>query len=220
VRGKVNLAYLLGVVLAVGTLVPGEPFLLVRSYVVPHYLREVVLIVLAGLSLSTTPASVRQANQFTFAAIAEVAALFLGIFITMQAPIEILRATGPRLGLSQPWQFFWASGGLSSFLDNAPTYVVFFETADSLTHAPGEGILMLLNGDYIRADLLAAISLGAVFMGANTYIGNGPNFMVKAIAEQRGVKMPSFFGYMLYSIGVLIPVFLLLTLVFFVWRLV
>jgi Na+/H+ antiporter NhaD/arsenite permease-like protein len=137
----------------------------------------------------------------------------------MQAPIEILQAKGPSLGLSKPWQFFWASGGLSSFLDNAPTYVVFFETANSLTHAPGEGILQLLSGHYIRTDLLVAVSLGAVFMGANTYIGNGPNFMVKTIAEERGIRMPSFFGYMLYSIGILIPLFLLVTILFFVMKL-
>ena len=148
-----------------------------------------------------------------------MAALFLGIFITMQAPIEILQAKGASLGLTKPWEFFWASGGLSSFLDNAPTYVVFFETANSLTHAPGEGILQLLSGHYIRADLLVAVSLGAVFMGANTYIGNGPNFMVKTIAEERGIRMPSFFGYMLYSIGILIPLFLLVTILFFVMKL-
>jgi len=219
IRGKRNLLYLLGVVLAVALLIPGEPLLFLRSFVAPEYLREVVMLALVGLSLLTTPREVRQANQFTFAAIAEVAALFLGIFVTMQAPIEILQARGPSLGLSKPWQFFWASGGLSSFLDNAPTYVVFFETANSLTHAPGEGILQLLSGHYIRTDLLVAVSLGSVFMGANTYIGNGPNFMVKTVAEERGVKMPSFFGYMLYSIGILIPLFLLVTILYFVMEL-
>jgi Na+/H+ antiporter NhaD/arsenite permease-like protein len=117
--------------------------------------------------------------------------------------------------LTHPWQFFWAAGGLSSFLDNAPTYLVFFQIADSLTHAGGPGILQLLGGNFIRTDLLAALSLGAVFMGANTYIGNGPNFMVKTIAEQRGIRMPSFFGYMFYSIAILIPLFLLVTVIFF-----
>jgi len=217
--GKRNLLYLLGVILAVGLLIPGKPLMFLRSFVVPEFLREAVMLALAGLSMLTTPREVRQANQFTFAAIGEVAALFLGIFITMQAPIEILQGKGPSLGLSKPWQFFWASGGLSSFLDNAPTYVVFFETANSLTHAPGEGILQLLSGHYIRTDLLVAVSLGAVFMGANTYIGNGPNFMVKTIAEERGIRMPSFFGYMLYSIGILIPLFLLVTILFFVMKL-
>jgi Na+/H+ antiporter NhaD/arsenite permease-like protein len=217
-KGKRNLLYLLGVVLAVGLLIPGKAFVFPRSFVVPEHLREAVLLALAGLSMLTTPGEVRRANRFTFSAIGEVAALFLGIFITMQAPIEILHAQGPSLGLTAPWQFFWASGGLSSFLDNAPTYLVFFETANSLTNAPGHGILNLLSGQYIRADLLVAVSLGAVFMGANTYIGNGPNFMVKTIAEERGVKMPSFFGYMLYSVGVLIPLFLLVTIVFFVMK--
>lgn len=218
-KGKRNLLYLLGVVLAVGLLIPGKPLPFLPSVLVPEYLREAVMLALVGLSMLTTPRVVRQANQFTFSAIAEVAALFLGIFVTMQAPIEILQAMGPSLGLSKPWQFFWVTGGLSSFLDNAPTYVVFFETANSLTHAPGQGILQLLSGHFIRTDLLVAVSLGSVFMGANTYIGNGPNFMVKTVAEERGIRMPSFFGYMLYSIGVLIPLFLLVTILYFVMAL-
>ena len=217
-RGRRNFLYLLGVVLAVAFLIPGKPLPLTSSLVVPEFLREAVLLALAGLSMITTPREHRLTNRFTFATIGEVAALFLGIFITMQAPIEILQARGPALGLSHPWQFFWATGVLSSFLDNAPTYVVFFETADSLTHAAGPGILQLLSGHFIREDLLIAISLGAVFMGANTYIGNGPNFMVKSVAEERGVAMPGFFGYMLYSVVVLVPLFLLVTLVFFVWK--
>ncbi|MCX5684479.1 MAG: sodium:proton antiporter [Planctomycetota bacterium] len=218
VRGKINLVYLLGVVLAVALLVPGEPLVFYRGFIVPPYLREGVMLAVAALSLLTTPRGLREANQFTFSAIAEVAALFLGIFITMQAPIEMLRVCGPTLGMTEPWQFFWASGGLSSFLDNAPTYVVFFETANSLTTSPGQGIMELADGQFIRLDLLVAVSLGAVFMGANTYIGNGPNFMVKAIAEERGIRMPSFFGYMLYSVGILIPIFLALTFVFFVLK--
>jgi Na+/H+ antiporter NhaD/arsenite permease-like protein len=214
-KGKRNFLYLLGVVLATGLLIPGKPFVLMPSFLVPEHLREAVLLCLVALSLATTPRDIRRANQFTFSAMAEVAALFLGIFITMQAPLEILRVKGPSMGLTQPWQFFWATGSLSSFLDNAPTYLVFFEIADSLTRAPGAGILQLFGGNFIRTDLLAALSLGAVFMGANTYIGNGPNFMVKTIAEQRGIKMPSFFGYMLYSIAILIPLFLLVTVIFF-----
>jgi Na+/H+ antiporter NhaD/arsenite permease-like protein len=213
-RGRRNLLYLLGVVLAVGLLVPERPLAFLPSFLVPHYFREAVLLALAGLSLWTTPGDLRRANRFTFAAIGEVAALFLGIFITMHAPLEILYARGPSLGLSHPWQFFWASGTLSSFLDNAPTYVVFFETANSLTHAPGAGVLQLLSGHYIRQDLLAAVSLGSVFMGANTYIGNGPNFMVKALAEERGVRMPGFFAYMLYSVLILVPLFGVVTVVF------
>jgi Na+/H+ antiporter NhaD/arsenite permease-like protein len=113
------------------------------------------------------------------------------------------------LGLTEPAHFFWATGALSSFLDNAPTYVVFFETARTLG---GENLVP--PGTGVAHDLLVAVSLGAVFMGANTYIGNGPNFMVRAIAEKRGIKMPSFFGYMLYSGCILIPLFILVTFIF------
>jgi Na+/H+ antiporter NhaD/arsenite permease-like protein len=178
-------------------------------------MRELVMLAFVGLSLLTTPRGVREDNRFNYAAIFEVAALFIGIFITMQVPLAVLNVKGAQLGMDQPWQFFWATGSLSSFLDNAPTYLVFFQTANALTHAPGPGIFQLLDGNFIRTDLLVAISLGAVFMGANTYIGNGPNFMVRAIAEQSGVRMPSFGGYMLYSGAVLIPVFVVVTLVFF-----
>lgn len=213
IAGKVNLLYLAGVVLVVGLFVPSQrlPW---TSWPVPHGLREAAMLLLAAASWLTTPKAIRHENHFTFTAIGEVAALFLGIFITMQAPIEALQVNGRSLGLAEPWQFFWATGGLSGFLDNAPTYMVFFETADSLTHQAGPGVLKLVTGQFIREDLLAAISLGAVFMGAMTYIGNGPNFMVKAIAEQRGVKMPGFLGYMLYSVLILIPVFLLVQWVF------
>ncbi|MCG3179843.1 MAG: hypothetical protein BIFFINMI_02189 [Phycisphaerae bacterium] len=220
-EGKRNLLLLLGIVLAVALLVPHKHFLgLAKIPAVPDFFREGVMLALVGVSLLITPGGVRKANKFTYAAIAEVAALFIGIFITMQPAIGILKVQGPALGLNQPWQFFWATGSLSSFLDNAPTYVVFFETANSLTTHAGPGIMQLLDGSFIRVDLLAALSLGAVFMGAMTYIGNGPNFMVKAIAEERGIRMPSFFGYMLYSIGILIPIFILLNFVFFVFHLV
>lgn len=211
--GGLNFLWLVGVVVAVGVMVPEEP-LLGSSFEVPHYLREGVLLALVLIAWFTSSSEIRKANSFDFTAITEVAVLFIGIFITMQVPIEILKAEGPRLGLTQPWQFFWATGGLSSFLDNAPTYVVYFETANSMTNAAGSGIIQLVDGNFMRESLLVAISLGAVFMGANTYIGNGPNFMVKSIAEQSGVKMPSFFGYMLYSIGILIPLFLVITAVF------
>jgi Na+/H+ antiporter NhaD/arsenite permease-like protein len=134
----------------------------------------------------------------------------------MMPAIEILNARGAELGLTQPWHFFWATGLLSSFLDNAPTYVVFFETAGALPIDPGTATLAVKTATgIISVPLLVAISCGAVFMGANTYIGNGPNFMVKSIAEQSGVKMPSFFGYMLYSVAVLVPLFIVVTLVFF-----
>ncbi len=213
--GKSNLLLLLGVVFAVALIKPGES-LLGTSFQSFPFLRELVMLGLVGLSLKMTASSVRQANKFNYAAILEVAALFIGIFIAMQPPLEILRASGDDIGrvMDSPWKFFWVTGALSSFLDNAPTYLVFFQIANSMTHAAGEGIFQLLDGNFIRQDLLVAISLGAVFMGANTYIGNGPNFMVKSIAEQSGVKMPSFFGYMLYSVGILVPLFIVVTLIF------
>jgi Na+/H+ antiporter NhaD/arsenite permease-like protein len=173
----------------------------------------------------TTAARNREANKFSFGPIIEVAVLFLGIFITMTPALQILNSWGAghrdvlgyQFGMDQPWQFFWASGGLSSFLDNAPTYITMAATAAGLHDVTATGQYLrefLTKGDEAAA-LLAAISCGAVFMGANTYIGNGPNFMVKAIAEENGVKMPSFFGYMAYSGLVLIPLFVVVTLIFF-----
>jgi Na+/H+ antiporter NhaD/arsenite permease-like protein len=213
--GLANFLWLGGVVLAVATLDPSKAFP-GTAWHAPSYLREVVQLAMAALSLWTTPRTLRQENRFTFSAIAEVAALFVGIFVTMQVPLEILRSSGPRLGLSEPWHFFWASGALSSFLDNAPTYMVFFAAAGTLSPAGADLVsgVQTATGS-IPSALLAAVSCGSVFMGANTYIGNGPNFMVKAIAEESGVKMPSFFGYMAYSGAILIPLFGLVTLVFF-----
>jgi Na+/H+ antiporter NhaD/arsenite permease-like protein len=154
-----------------------------------------------GLSLLLGSADVRRRNGFTYFAILEVAALFVGIFICMQPALAILNERGGELGITSPLGFFWVTGGLSSVLDNAPTYLVFFKTAQAL---PAEAGAATMAG--VEVGRLAAISLGAVFLGAITYIGNGPNFMVKAIAEQAGVKMPSFFGYILYSCGILLPV--------------
>jgi Na+/H+ antiporter NhaD/arsenite permease-like protein len=136
----------------------------------------------------------------------------------MIAPLFLLAANGSKLGIEHPWQFFWATGILSSFLDNAPTYLTFAATAaGQVGISPGEGAYL---ADYLAsgggaAAILAAISCGAVMMGAGTYIGNGPNFMVKAIAEEEGVKMPSFGGYMLWSGAILLPIFVLVTFVFF-----
>ena len=193
VTGQGNFVLLVGVVAAVAL------------FHAPY--REVVMLAACGTSLAMTPPAVREANRFTFHAIAEVAALFAGIFLTMVPALDILHARGGSLGLATPRQFFWASGLLSSFLDNAPTYVTFLAVAQSL------GLPPEVAG--VSHEVLAAISTGAVFMGANTYIGNGPNFMVRAIAEERGVRMPSFGGYMLYSGAVLIPCFVLVTVVFF-----
>jgi len=199
-----NVLLLLGVVLSVALLDPSKP-VLGTTWHPWMYLREAMQLALIGLSLVLGSAAVRQANRFSYAAIIEVAALFLGIFITMQPALQILSVQGGELGLTEPWQFFWSTGMLSSVLDNAPTYLVFFKTAQSL-HAGGADTMA-----GVAVHILAAISLGAVFMGANTYIGNGPNFMVKTIAESSGVKMPSFFGYMVYSVCILIPLFVLVT---------
>jgi Na+/H+ antiporter NhaD/arsenite permease-like protein len=213
--GMINFLWVFGVVFAVATLDPAKAFPGTEWHP-PKYLREGVQLLMVGLSLLTTPNGVRKENQFNYVAIGEVACLFIGIFITMQVPIEILVAKGASLGLSEPWHFFWATGILSSFLDNAPTYVVFFETAASPNFPKTGEVVTLLGGGGLSEKLLYAISCGAVFMGANSYIGNGPNFMVKSIAEQSGVRMPSFFGYMAYSGAVLIPVFIVLTLIFFI----
>lgn len=214
-HGAINLVWLLGVVLSVALIVPGKA-LPGTNIIVAEYVREVALMGLTAVSLATTPRGLRTEVEFSYGAILEVACLFLGIFLTMQVPIEILQARGTELGLTTPAHFFWATGSLSSFLDNAPTYLVFLEAAKSLSaSAPASVPLVALQGASVRQDLLMAISMGAVFMGANTYIGNGPNFMVKSIAEQHGVKMPSFFGYMLYSGCVLIPLFVLVTILFF-----
>lgn len=205
-----NVPLLLGVVLAVALLDPTKP--------VPGtawhpwlYLREMTLLSLVGASLLLGPESVRQGNNFTYGAILEVAALFIGIFLCMQPALQILHDEGPTLGIDTAPRFFWVTGALSSVLDNAPTYLVFFETARSLAEGSNDPTLVAK----VPAHMLAAISLGAVFMGANTYIGNGPNFMVKTIAEKSGVRMPSFFGYMVYSGLILIPIFGLVTILFF-----
>ena len=123
---------------------------------------------------------------------------------------------GMRFGVTHPWEFFWTTGALSSVLDNAPTYLAFAASAAGLEGMPAHGpFIGALAHHPDTARLLAAISTGAVFMGANTYIGNAPNFMVKAIAEENGIKMPSFFGYMAYSCGILLPLFVAITLLFF-----
>lgn len=217
IRGKINFVLLLGVIAVVALMVPGK-ILPGTSWTIPDlYLREFLLLGLAAASMLITSKEIREANAFSFYAIGEVAALFIGIFITMQAPVEILNIKGPDLGLTSPAQFFWATGVLSSFLDNAPTYVVFFQTAGTLP-ASGAEVLQGVSTatGQIAVPLLTAVSLGAVFMGACTYIGNGPNFMVKSIAENYEVRMPSFFGYMGYSFVFLFPVFALITWVFLV----
>ena len=183
----------------------------------PGLVRDIGLIVVTLISLWLTPSQVHRDNQFSWGPMQEVGKLFAGIFLTIIPVIAMLKAgvNGPfgaivsavtrPDGTPDPAMYFWASGALSSFLDNAPTYLVFFNTA-------GGDPQVLMNA---LAPTLAAISAGAVFMGANTYIGNAPNLMVKAIAEDRGVKMPSFFGYMAWSGAVLVPLFIIMTFIWF-----
>jgi Na+/H+ antiporter NhaD/arsenite permease-like protein len=175
---------------------------------------------MAVLSYKLTPREVHRANGFGWAPILEVAAVFVGIFVTMVPALRVLAAQGAGLGVTKPWHFFWASGVLSSFLDNAPTYLTFATLAVGVTnqltgsHLSAEH-LAALGSHPLGATLLTAVSCGSVFMGANSYIGNGPNFMVKALAEESRVRMPSFFGYMAWSAGILVPLFLIVTVVFF-----
>ena len=175
--------------------------------------QELGMTLMAVLSLKLTQGGLREENSFSWAPIIEVAVVFAGIFATMIPALAILNFRGSELGLTEPWQYFWATGLLSSFLDNAPTYLTFTATASGLLGTDAADLSQLLGSEQGIA-LLKGISLGAVFMGANTYIGNGPNFMVKAIAEEGGVKMPSFFGYFGYSVVFLFPLFGLVTFFF------
>ncbi len=203
-----NVPLLLGVVLAVALLDPTKTLPGTDSH--PWmFSREVVQLLLVGIALQFGASAVRHKNAFNYHAIVEVAVLFFGIFICMQPALQILGEYGGKLGgmlgaeggvLSNA-HYFWITGGLSSVLDNAPTYLVFFKTAEA-TASSG----LYVPGTHVEEPILIAISLGAVLMGAMTYIGNGPNFMVRAIAEKSGVKMPSFFGYVGYSVVFLLPV--------------
>ncbi len=215
IEGALNILFLLGVVFVIlgkgqGWGTHGESW--------PFGLQEGAMFGLGLLGYLTTRKETRAANRFTFAPILEVAILFAGIFATMVAPLAILDARGAELGIEHPWQYYWATGALSSFLDNAPTYLTFAATACGQLGVSAEGSRylaeFLAKGPEAVA-ILSAISCGAVMMGANTYIGNGPNFMVKAIAEENGVKMPSFFGYMAWSLAILIPILIGITLLFF-----
>ncbi len=184
----------------------------------PFGLQEGLFGALACAAWYTTRPSVRAANAYSAGPIVEVAVLFVGIFVTMTPPLLLLNAHGPALGLDRPWQYFWATGAFSSVLDNAPTYLTFSsimagQYGVSVT-TPGFLAEVLDKGAQAGA-LLAAVSCGAVMMGANTYIGNGPNFMVKAVAESAGVKMPGFGGYLLWSGAVLLPLFGVVTWLFF-----
>ena len=219
--GKVNFVLLGGVVCLVlmsGLWKSPVVFTIVGTEVaLQSIVRDLGLVLIILLSLKLTPSQVHSDNQFSWGPIQEVAKLFAGIFLTIIPVIAMLKAgvSGPFgpvvAAVTQPngspdvMMYFWITGLLSSFLDNAPTYLVFFNTA-------GGNAQELMT---TMSSTLAAISAGAVFMGANSYIGNAPNLMVKAIAEDRGIKMPSFFGYMAWSLCVLIPLFVVMTFIWF-----
>ena len=226
--GKWNFLLLAGVVGAVllsGVWKPDHPGfdILGSHYALPNLVRDIILLALTVVSLAITPKQVRAGNEFNFEPIIEVGKLFLGIFITISPVLAILKAgeagalhgvvslVHDETGNPINTMYFWMSGLLSAFLDNAPTYLVFFNMAGGNAQA-------LMTGPLFHS--LLAVSMGSVFMGAVTYIGNAPNFMVKAIAEQRKVKMPSFFGYMAWSAVILMPLFALLTVIFFVLQLI
>ena len=216
--GALNLIWLLGILVVVfvmgtygGRLFPNE------------HLRSAVqiggMLGLAAAAWVTTPAHIREKNRFSWAPMIEVAVVFLGVFVTMVPALSYLEERGASLGITQPWQFFWASGALSSVLDNAPTYLTFASLATGVADH-GAGMLSAMNLGGLAAhpvgeQLLRAVSCGSVMMGAVTYIGNGPNFMVKAIADQHHFRTPSFFGYVAWSGAILIPLFWVLSRIFF-----
>lgn len=234
IDGLFNLIFLFGIIAAVlmsGTYKWGEINIIGVHVYWQNIARDVLIVVMGLLSLMFTPITgeLRKANEFSWEPIEEVAKIFAGIFITIIPALTILGVgekgalSGLIVAIEQPWHYFWITGGLSSFLDNAPTYLTFYNTALGKLHLVEAQVPDILNTPiaelvvpehqtFVR--LLTAISVGAVFMGANTYIGNAPNFMVKAIAEQSGIRMPSFFGYMLWSVIILVPLFVVVTFVF------
>jgi len=213
VSGNINFLFLIGVVISVAFINKGNIPMMGEEHasIWLKYLREIVLVILTGMSLYYTKSEVRKNNKFTWEPIIEVAYLFLGIFVTMAPTLIWLAKNAASFGVTEPWQFLYASGTLSSFLDNTPTAVAFYDLAHGLPVALS-GTTMVAGVPEI---LLKAICVGAVFFGSMTYIGNGPNFMVKSIAEESGIKMPSFFAYMWrFSLIVLLPIYILVQLIF------
>lgn len=218
IHGKINFLFLLGVVLSVAFInehyMPFMQDMYIGSEEHPYhymsFLREISIALMAVLSLVFSKKAHRSANKFTWAPIQEVAYLFLGIFVTMVPALLYLSQNANTIGIDSPAQFYYAAGTLSSFLDNAPTAVSFYNLASGLYPVAEPGFVA-----NIPEILLKAISLGAVFFGAMTYIGNGPNFMVKAIAEENNINMPSFFAYIFkFTIIVLLPVYIITQLIF------
>jgi len=208
VKGATNLVFLLGVILAVAFINEQYfPFIKTNHYF--KFLREGAILLMAILSIIFTAGKTRKANNFTWGPIQEVAFLFFGIFVTMVPCLLFLEANAKTLGVAQAFQFYYASGLLSSFLDNTPTAVTFHSLAMGLGITGGSLVAGIPEG------FLRAICIGSVFFGSMTYIGNGPNFMVKAVAEENGIKMPGFFAYMYrFSLIVLLPAFIILQLLF------
>ena len=222
IQGKINFLFLGGIIAGVllsGFWKPGVEFTILGTPIeLQNIARDIILLVMAFISLKVTAKEIHRKNEFGWDPVMEVAKLFAGIFITIAPVLAILKAgaDGSMSGIVNlvhdtngapiDSMYFWMTGALSAFLDNAPTYLVFFNLASG-------------DAQHLMTDLsptLLAISMGSVFMGAITYIGNAPNFMVKSIATQSGVHMPTFFGYMKWSVLVLVPVYILLTFIFFV----
>ncbi|MEI6089141.1 MAG: sodium:proton antiporter [bacterium] len=214
IEGKINFLYLLGIILAVA-FINGKTFPIIKDVPVLAHLRDLAMVIMAALSLRTTKKVVRAKNNFTWGPIIEVAFLFIGIFVTMIPALAYLRQNAASFGLTAPWQLYYSSGMLSGFLDNAPTALTFYNVALGLQHpgaiTTGAGFVA-----GIPEIMMQAICTGAVLWGSLSYIGNGPNFMVKAIAESQGVKMPDFLAYMYkFSIPVLVPIFVIIQLIFY-----
>jgi Na+/H+ antiporter NhaD/arsenite permease-like protein len=213
VLGKRNLLFLIGVVAVIlargsGVGTGGTPW--------PFGVQEALLGAVTVASYLATPRRIHAGNHFSMRPMAAVAIVFFGIFVTMTAPLLLLNSRGEDLGIQAQWQYFWVTGGLSSVLDNAPTYLAMTAVAAGQIGVPSEGQyladLLAVDGGAAR---LAAISCGAVFMGCLTYIGNGPNLMIKEVAEHRGITMPNFAVYAGAAMLVMLPVFVATTFIFF-----
>ncbi len=221
ITGKLNFVWLIGIVASVAFinqgLIPAMGAEDAPIYL--KYLREIAMLIFMGLSLLTTSKKTRyEDNKYTWTPIIEVAALFIGIFVTMAPALIYLEQNAARLGFNHVWQFYYSTGLLSSFLDNTPTAVAFHSMALGLPESVAAAAAGIVDGELngvnfvagVPEMMLKAISIGAVFFGSMTYIGNGPNFMVKAIAEESGIKMPGFFGYMIkFSLIILLPIYIL-----------
>lgn len=212
ITGARNIVFLLGVVCSVA---------FINHDVIPEmsgedaplwlrHLREIVLVVLTVIAYVITPQKIRNSNRFSWGPIIEVAVVFIGIFITMTPTLIYLRQHAPSMGLTEPYHFYYATGFLSAFLDNTPTAVAFHSVASNIPIIEGIPVVA-----HVAENILSAIATSAVFFGALTYIGNGPNFMVKSIAEDNDIKMPSFFGYVIkFSLVILLPIYILTQLIF------